>query len=50
MLSRSPSKEADAKKLGAHNFVLTTDPKQVSKLNNYFDFIVDTVSAQSAAR
>ncbi len=45
MLSRSSSKEADAKKLGAHNFVLTTDSKQVSKLKNHFDFIVDTVSA-----
>lgn len=46
MLSRSASKEADAKKLGAHNFVLTTDSKQVSRLKNHFDFIVDTVSAK----
>ena len=31
MLSHSPSKEADAKRLGAHNFVLTKDEKQVAK-------------------
>ncbi len=45
MLSRSASKENDAKKLGAENFVLTTDEKQILKMRNYFDFIVDTVSA-----
>lgn len=46
MLSRSASKEADARKLGAHNFVLTTDSKQAAKLKSHFDFIVDTVSAK----
>jgi uncharacterized zinc-type alcohol dehydrogenase-like protein len=46
MLSHSPSKEADAKRLGAHKFVLTSDEKQVQSLNNYFDFILDTVSAE----
>ena len=45
MLSHSPSKEADAKRLGAHKFVLTSDEKQVKPLKNYFDFILDTVSA-----
>ncbi|MEP6466748.1 MAG: NAD(P)-dependent alcohol dehydrogenase [Parafilimonas sp.] len=45
MLSHSPSKEADAKKLGAHNFVLTKDKDQVAKMAGYFDFILDTVSA-----
>ena len=45
MLSTSPSKEADAKKLGAHKFVLTTDPANTKQLRNYFDFIIDTVSA-----
>ena len=29
MLSTSPAKEADAKRLGAHKFVLTTDPDKV---------------------
>jgi uncharacterized zinc-type alcohol dehydrogenase-like protein len=45
LLSTSPSKEADAKKLGAHNFILTKDPEQVKKVSNYFDFILDAVSA-----
>ena len=45
MLSTSPEKEQDAKKLGAHHFVLTTDETAVSTLNASFDFIIDTVSA-----
>jgi uncharacterized zinc-type alcohol dehydrogenase-like protein len=44
VFSTSASKEADARKLGAHKFVLTNDPQQV-KITNYFDFILDTVSA-----
>jgi uncharacterized zinc-type alcohol dehydrogenase-like protein len=46
MLSHSPSKAADAKRLGAHNFVLTKDETQLAKMNGYFDFILDTVSAE----
>lgn len=45
VLSTSPSKEADAKKLGAHKFVVTSDAKQVEGVKGYFDFILDTVSA-----
>ncbi len=45
MLSTSSHKEADAKKLGAHHFCLTTDQQQVRSLKNYFNFIIDTVSA-----
>ncbi|SRR5579871_24387 len=45
MLSSSPSKEVDAKKLGAHHFVLTSDAKQLSKVKNHFDVILNTVSA-----
>jgi len=45
MLSTSPSKEADAQRLGAHKFVLTSDPEQVKAVQGYFDFIIDTVSA-----
>ncbi|WP_119080742.1 NAD(P)-dependent alcohol dehydrogenase [Chitinophaga alhagiae] len=45
MLSTSASKEADAKKLGAHKFVLTSDAAQAKSVRNYFDFIIDTVSA-----
>jgi uncharacterized zinc-type alcohol dehydrogenase-like protein len=46
VLSTSEKKEADAKKLGAHHFALTTDPAVMNSLRNYFDFIIDTVSAQ----
>lgn len=45
MLSTSPSKEADARRLGAHKFALTKDQEQIKDLTNYFDFIIDTVSA-----
>jgi uncharacterized zinc-type alcohol dehydrogenase-like protein len=45
MLSHSASKEADAKRLGAHQFVLTSDAAQTKKVTGYFDFILDTVSA-----
>src|SRR5688572_20062487 len=45
MLSTSAAKEADSRRLGAHKFVLTTDPAKVKPLKNYFDFIIDTVSA-----
>ncbi|RYE25462.1 MAG: NAD(P)-dependent alcohol dehydrogenase [Sphingobacteriales bacterium] len=45
MLSTSPSKEEDARRLGAHHFALTKDPAQLEKLASHFDFIIDTVSA-----
>ena len=45
MLSTSPSKEADAKRLGAQHFLLTKDKEQVKKASSHFDFIIDTVSA-----
>ena len=45
MLSHTASKEADAKRLGAHQCVLTSDAEQVKKVTGYFDFILDTVSA-----
>ena len=45
MLSHTPSKEKDAKKLGAHHFVLTSDEEQMKKIAGSFDFILDTVSA-----
>jgi uncharacterized zinc-type alcohol dehydrogenase-like protein len=45
MLSHSPSKEADAKRLGAHRFALTSKPETLKELGNYFDFIINTVSA-----
>ena len=45
VLSRSAGKKADATRLGAQNFVLTSDQNEVSKYSEYFDFILDTVSA-----
>jgi uncharacterized zinc-type alcohol dehydrogenase-like protein len=46
MLSHSSSKEEDAKRLGAHRFVLTSNVAQVKSVAKYFDFILDTVSAE----
>jgi uncharacterized zinc-type alcohol dehydrogenase-like protein len=46
VLSTSKKKEADARKLGAHNFALTNDPAVMAKLEESLDFIIDTVSAQ----
>jgi len=45
ILSTSAQKEADAKRLGAHHFVATKNESEVEKVKSYFDFIVDTVSA-----
>jgi alcohol dehydrogenase (NADP+) len=45
VLSTSPGKKADAMKLGASNFVVTTDEEQVKSVANSFDFILDTLSA-----
>jgi len=46
VLSTSPSKEGDAKKLGAHKFIVTKDEEQLKSVMGYFDFIIDTVSAE----
>jgi uncharacterized zinc-type alcohol dehydrogenase-like protein len=46
VLSTSPSKEAAAKALGAHHFVVTSDPAQLKAVRGSFDFILDTVSAE----
>ena len=45
LLSTSPGKEADARRLGAQKFAVTRDPARVKELAGYFDFILDTVSA-----
>lgn len=44
MLSTSRSKEADAKRLGAHEFELTTDQAAFSRLAARFDLLIDTIS------
>ncbi|HEX5705714.1 MAG TPA: NAD(P)-dependent alcohol dehydrogenase [Pyrinomonadaceae bacterium] len=46
VFSTSPSKEKDARGLGAHNFVVTRNPQWFEPLASSFDFILDTVSAE----
>lgn len=43
LFTRSASKEADAKVLGADHIVLSTDEKQMKAARNQFDLIIDTV-------
>ena len=45
VISTSPSKEADAKRLGAQHFLLSTDTKAMKNHYSHFDVILDTVSA-----
>jgi uncharacterized zinc-type alcohol dehydrogenase-like protein len=44
VLSTHENKRADALKLGAHNFVVTTDEEQLKTVANTFDFILNTLS------
>jgi uncharacterized zinc-type alcohol dehydrogenase-like protein len=44
VLSSSRSKEADARRLGAHAFALTTEEVTLKKLAGRLDLLVDTVS------
>ena len=46
VLSHSPGKEADARKMGADHFVVTSDPAQLKNVKRSFDLILNTVSAQ----
>jgi uncharacterized zinc-type alcohol dehydrogenase-like protein len=46
VLSHSPSKEADAKAMGAHHFVSTKDPEVFKTHAKSFDVILNTVSAE----
>jgi uncharacterized zinc-type alcohol dehydrogenase-like protein len=45
VLSRSPSKQQDAERLGAHHFHVTGDATTFEPLKERFDLIVNTVSA-----
>lgn len=45
MLSTSPSKKADAQRLGAADFALTTDKATFKTHASRFDLVIDTVSA-----
>jgi uncharacterized zinc-type alcohol dehydrogenase-like protein len=46
LFTTSAHKSADAKRLGAHEVVVSKDPAQMEKHVNSFDFILDTVSAE----
>lgn len=43
LFTRSPNKEQDARRLGAHRIVLSTDDAQMSAVKGRFDLIIDTV-------
>ena len=45
LFTTSPGKAADAKKLGAHEVVISTDAASMAAQAGSFDFILDTVSA-----
>ena len=45
VLSTHPGKKTDAIKLGAHNFVISTDEEQMKAVAGKFDLILDTLSA-----
>jgi uncharacterized zinc-type alcohol dehydrogenase-like protein len=46
VLSHSLKKLEDAKRMGAHHFYATSDPKTFENLKGYFDLIVNTVSVE----
>lgn len=45
LLSGSPQKRADAHRLGAHEFILSSDARALAVRERTFDFVIDTVSA-----
>jgi uncharacterized zinc-type alcohol dehydrogenase-like protein len=45
MFSTSAAKEADARRLGAHGFELSTNEATFQKLAGAFDLLIDTISA-----
>ncbi len=45
VLSTSPSKEPDAKRLGARHFLHTKDDEAMKSAASSFDFLLDTISA-----
>lgn len=43
MITRSKNKAQDAKDLGAHDVLISTDDKQMKANNNSFDFLLNTI-------
>jgi len=46
LFTRTPSKEPEARRLGADEVVISTDAAQMKSVANHFDFILDTVPQQ----
>lgn len=46
MITTSPGKAADARRLGAHEVIISRNEDEMRKHHNTFDFILDAVSAQ----
>lgn len=46
VLSHSPSKEADALRMGAHAFIATNNPDNFKPIQKKFDLILNTISAE----
>ena len=46
VFTTSPNKSEDARRLGAHEVIISKDENQMLKNANSFDFILDTVSAE----
>src|SRR6478736_3000793 len=46
LFTTSPGKTEDAKRLGAHEVVISKNEDEMTKRHQKFDFIIDTVSAK----
>ncbi|MEV1020991.1 NAD(P)-dependent alcohol dehydrogenase [Streptomyces sp. NPDC050264] len=45
VISRSPGKADDARRLGAHHLIVSSDPAEMAAARDRFDVVVDTISA-----
>ncbi|MDH6220443.1 NAD(P)-dependent alcohol dehydrogenase [Streptomyces pseudovenezuelae] len=45
VISRSPDKADDARRLGAHDLIVSTDPDSMAGARDRFDVVIDTISA-----
>ncbi|QNE73286.1 alcohol dehydrogenase catalytic domain-containing protein [Streptomyces finlayi] len=45
VISRTQDKHDDARKLGAHDLIVSTDPRQMAAARDTFDVVIDTISA-----
>lgn len=45
VISTSPGKAADARRLGAHDFIVSREAGELTRAANTFDLLIDTVSA-----